>query len=490
MYRKTSLKTELKTDEYSSKWLAIILLMAIPLLGVLVAGAVNQIGLLALLAIIGLIVLLATLTNPDIGLFMFIFMIYINLSSVLITNYGFPSTARAIVVLMGVLILARRVLFRDEYQGWLLPSVLLGLYLLLGVLSLGYAADFATAANNVVDYLKDAIIGIIIILLVQRPRSLRTAIWAMLTAGIFMGSLSVFQQLTGKLSNDFGGFAQVNFSSTTGTRVGGPIGDPNYYAQIIVVLLPLAVDRLWNEKNKILKILAAWAFFVSALTLIFTYSRGGFLAFVTAFLLMGILRPPRLPSVLLGLIALIVISQFIPGTYRDRISSLLNIFPNSRTGGYVDESVQGRTSENRVAWNIFRDNPVLGVGVGNFNTYYQEYSRKLGLDPRLQDRSAHNLYLEIAAERGLLGLMVFGSILILTLRQIFKADALFRKLHNKEMADIATVIGVSFIAYLVTAIFLHDAYPRYFWVFVGIAWAVPQSANYLTRLSQAKAALL
>jgi len=464
-------------------WLVLLAL----LIGSIIAIAVGKFGILTSLAVLGLIILVATLAKPDLGFYLFLFAIYINLSSVLVTNYALPSTARLMVSIMGGVILVRRIIFKDEYQGWIFPTILLGLYAFLGMLSLVYASNYAVANEALIAYLKDALIGIIIVLLAQRPSSLKIAVWAILTAGLFMATISVIQQFTGTFNNWYWGFARTDLNITYGNRLSGPIGDPNFFAQIMVVLVPIAIDRIWNEKNGVLKGLAAWILIATLLTVVYTYSRGGFLALVAAFIIMALLRPHRLSFVLLGLAVLTITFQFIPSNYKDRISSIFNISPNSRTGGYVDASVQGRTSENLVAWNMFRNNPIVGVGVGNYNIYYQQYSRQLGLDSRLSDRSAHNLYLEVAAERGVLGLIVFGCIIILTLRQAFGTSNKFKQLGNKDFADLAAALGVSFIAYLITAIFLHDAYPRFFWVLVGICWALPQSVQYFSVQSKIKA---
>ncbi|WP_410964468.1 O-antigen ligase family protein, partial [Salmonella sp. SAL4447] len=52
--------------------------------------------------------------------------------------------------------------------------------------------------------------------------------------------------------------------------------------------------------------------------------------------------------------------------------------------------------------------PLLGVGPGNYQHNFQTYSRRLDLWPRQEDRQAHSLYLEIAAERGVIGLAGFA----------------------------------------------------------------------------------
>jgi O-antigen ligase len=65
-----------------------------------------------------------------------------------------------------------------------------------------------------------------------------------------------------------------------------------------------------------------------------------------------------------------------------------------------------------IAVQMFLENPILGVGKRNYQALYVEYSSMLGLDPRLEDRQAHSLYLELAAEMGMLGLLSFGGILL------------------------------------------------------------------------------
>jgi O-antigen ligase len=474
---------------HSLPWL-ISTIFLILLLGATVAVVVSKLGVFALLAIPALLLLLAILVNVEIGVFIFIFVIYINLSQVLIVNYNFPSTAKPLVVLMFFTIIVRRIILKDQYQGWITPAILMGIYAFLGTISLLYAESIDAAVTTLVEYLKDAVIGILVIVLTQRPGSLRVAIWSLLSAGIFLGSISVFQRLTNTYDNNYWGFAIARANSTYGERLSGPLADPNFFGQIMVILIPLAIERVWNEKKVLMKALAGWAFFVCTLTVIFTYSRGAFLAMTTALFLVSVLRRPRISSVLLGLGAFVILIQFVPVSYQDRVMSLLNILPDSRTGGYVDQSVQGRLSENLVGRNIFLDHPVWGVGIGNYNIYYQEYARKLGLEWRNQERSTHNLYLELLAERGMIGLIVFGSIVILTLRQLTRARIKFRRLKAGAMAELTAAIGISLITYLVTAVFLHDAHPRFFWILVGLAWAVPRSAEYIQRLNKAKAVVI
>ena len=86
--------------------------------------------------------------------------------------------------------------------------------------------------------------------------------------------------------------------------------------------------------------------------------------------------------------------------------------PSASTGSMVaerapeDHAFRGRLSENLVALQMFVRHPWNGIGVGGFDEHYGTYALPLGLDDR-PHRGAHNLYLEVAAETGLVGLAGF-----------------------------------------------------------------------------------
>ncbi|MBC8508964.1 MAG: O-antigen ligase family protein, partial [Chloroflexi bacterium] len=90
---------------------------------------------------------------------------------------------------------------------------------------------------------------------------------------------------------------------------------------------------------------------------------------------------------------------------------------------------------------MFRDNPIAGVGLDNYSVLYQSYSRQIGLDPRLQARDAHNLYLEVGAETGLLGLGVFSVLLVSMARGVIRGWNIFKEKNDQEYAGLVLAIG-------------------------------------------------
>ena len=396
------------------------------------------------------------------------------------------------LLLLG-LVLARWVLLKETPPNILVPGLLMFVYGLVLFAALLYAKNPDESMEGLLDYIKDAIIAIIIILLLTRGSTLRGVIWALLVAGIFMGTISVYQQLTGTFENVYWGFGQANQQQIVGTqsdyRIAGPIGDPNFYSQVMLVLIPLALDRLWQEKRPFLRLLAAWALGVSALTVIFTFSRGAFLAIVVMGIVMLIHRRPNPIAILLVIVLAIPLLQFVPPEYMERIETITVLLPTGSNNydAQSDVSFRGRLSETTVGWMMFRDHPLIGVGYDNYPEHYLEYSSLLGLDSRLEGRSAHSLYLQLAAETGMIGLFAFGTMTAVIFIGIWQAEKKFERMGEHGYAEMSNAFLIGLLGYMTAATFLHAAYPRYMWLLFGIAFAIPNVAANEWRLKQENA---
>jgi putative inorganic carbon (hco3(-)) transporter len=447
--------------------------------GLLIPYISNPFQLLVL--VVGLLAALAIIARREFGILALVVIVYTRFSDVAISFHGAPSVFQPFMLLLIAVIFIRWVLYKERPRGWQRSLALVAGYGLVGFASLLYASDFSRAQNALGDYAKDAIIVVVVALMLQRGALLRTVIWAMLAAGIFLGSISVFQQASGTFDNNYWGFGQAAvkniLSGHDDYRISGPIGDANFYAQILVVLVPLALERLWGERGRVWRLLAVWALGVSLLSIVFTYSRGAFLALVVVVGLMVIRRPPRPVIMLLTMLLIVAIWRFVPESYVDRLSTIPKALPLVGASTDPEVSFRGRTSEMAVGWRMFIDNPITGVGLDNYPVFYQQYSRLIGLDPRREPRAPHNLYLQIASETGLLGVTMFGAILWFAFRGMWQAERALSEAGRGELAGMIAAFSVGLGGYLVGGIFLHAAYPRYLWLLIGIALAVPQLAR-------------
>ena len=439
----------------------------------------------ALVAVIvlGMPALFITATRPEYGLLFLVLMTYLRLSDVLIRYHGLPSIFQPYLGFLVGLIAFRWYIYGEMPQNIKRTLFLFGSYALMVAASLIYADDYWAARHAFSDMLKAIIVGFLVVVMLQRREDLRKVVWTLLGAGIIMGSLSVYQYLTGTFENPYWGLAQANVQNIIGKqddyRIAGPIGDPNFYAQILIVLVPLAMDRLWNEKSLLLRGVAGWAFAVCLLAIVFTFSRGALVSLMIVLAVQLIRRPPSIPALLLMAILVAPLLQFVPESYTERLSTLLDLVPGlgDSQASVTEVSYRGRTSEILAGLYMFGDNPLIGVGIENYPASYQAYSRQLGLDPRIEERHAHSLYVQILAEHGLMGGVLFLFMMWVVLMGLYHGEKELEELGFHDEAGMGTSLLIGLVGYLAAAIFLHNAYPRFFWLLLGIALAFPNVAK-------------
>jgi O-antigen ligase len=476
----TSKLLRLKSDK-NSKTILLLSLVAIGGSG-MISLLVNFVNSPLYLAVIitGLVVVATIALKLELGLFILVFITYTRFSDVLVHEHGLPSIAQPLSLLLLAIICGRWLFLNENPLHKIeMPLIILGAYGLVSFASLLYAADMSRTLSALETYIKDVIITILIILLLRRANTFRNVIWTLLLTGIFMGSITTFQQLTGTYQTTYWGFGQAQIQNivtkSNDYRIAGPIGDPNFYAQVLLVLIPLALERLWHERHPLLRLLAGWALAVCLLSILFTFSRGAFLGLIViAALSLWYYRIRFVPLVITILLASFLF-QFVPEQYSARIQTVTSLIPGLGQQDARNEiSFRGRISEMQAGWLMFNEYPLLGVGLNNYAVHYQKYSRQLGIDSRLEDRAAHNLFLEVAAETGLVGLTIFGTMLGLTFHGLVKAYKRFDQMGLDDEAYMIRAFMIGFIGYLAASFFLHAAYPRYFWLLLGISLAISQ----------------
>jgi putative inorganic carbon (hco3(-)) transporter len=479
LINRNSIKDKSRIDPSVSSQLLVLLFLGFSLLagggiGFLVAHTSNLFAIGLLLVVISAIIFFY---KSEYGLLAMIFIAYTYTSNVLIVNYGLPSIMKPLTGLLVFIILFRWVFYEEKPKGWQRSFLVICGYGLIGLASFSYAKDTTVAREWLGDYVKDAIIAISIVIVVQRLVELRRLVWVLLAAGIFLGSLNAYQGMTGTFENTYWGFSKAVRGSIVGEssawRSAGPGFGPNGFAQIMLILVPLAMDRFWNERKFKLRFLAGWALTVCVLSIFYTYSRSAFLGLIAVLAVMMIYRRVKPLTILITIFLLGILSTYMPAQYTERLLTLTDLLPNSGANPTAEDSFRGRISENLAAWRMFLDHPILGVGLHNYGVNYQTYSREIGLDPRREERTPHNLYLEIASEMGLIGLSWLGVFLWVVIRGLQQARRELKSIESQEYDGLILAIEISILGFLVTSLYQHMAFPRYFWVLFAIALAVP-----------------
>lgn len=405
------------------------------------------------------------------------FAIYTRLSDVLIRHVqsALLSPDKLLVAALLGAVALRWLVYRKRPEGWFAAFLFLCIYgASLAIAAAGAAAPAASLAA-MVEYAKNVLVALLIIATIRQSRDMRHVVWALLAAGGLMGAITVFQYLTNTFDHTYWGFALAPemqiVGETGGHRVSGPVGDPNFFAQIMLVPVPLALERLGSERRLSLKVLAAFILAVSVLSIIFTFSRGGFLALVV---MVGVLvmrmRHARHAIPVVAAIGILALAA-MPATYSERIMTLITSAKSSGSLVTKESSFRGRTSEILCGWMMFIEHPGTGVGPGNYAHHYQDYARRLRMEKRLADRNPHSLYLEILAETGILGFAAFAVLMGAAFTGLRRACRRMRDSGARSEAAMGQALTAGLFGYLVAGLFLHSAYPAYLWLLAGIAFA-------------------
>jgi putative inorganic carbon (hco3(-)) transporter len=465
----------------------------------------DAVPVLAICVLLGATVFM--LVRPEAATLVMVALLYLNFPAVLTKQHGLPSVvAGSFILLLALPLLHHLVIRRGSLRADRTFHLMLLFLAVLLISSVTAAVDKSVALATVVEYLLEGVLIYWLILNVVRSvPTLRRVIWAILLAGATLSSLSLYQTVTGNYEQEFGGLAYRNYEVVqdevrTGApkrekwhRAQGSVNEPNRFAQILIVLLPLALFSHRHARRRMERLGAVCAGALLLAGIVLTLSRGAFVAvllMVIALMAIRWVRPSRvLVCALLFGVGVVTVPFF---TYR--MSSMTAV---TQYGGAaataesrpVDSSSLLRMTVMRAAFRVFADHPFLGVGPGQFPRFY---SMPYSDDPAIKLRDippaayrAHSLYLELAAETGIIGLAVFLAVAATLLRALLlERRKWFHR--NGEASDLATAFCLSILAYHTTGIFLHLAYPRYYWFLLAIAGAAAHmlSARFRTEAGE------
>lgn len=183
-------------------------------------------------------------------------------------------------------------------------------------------------------------------------------------------------------------------------RVDSFFDNPNTFAEVLILLLPLLVALMFGSKRWLSRIIAAGCFAVGVLAMGMTYSRASWIGLACAAVVFVFLWRPKL--IPLFAVACVACIPFLPDTILTRISSITNL---------SDSSTSSRIPLYKAALATIKSAPLTGAGLGT--AAVQQYIKVRNLyHGRAPYVHAHNIYLELWVETGVLGVIGFvGSML-------------------------------------------------------------------------------
>jgi O-antigen ligase len=335
---------------------------------------------------------------------------------------------------------------------WPAEMCALALIVVIGIVITPVAASPQHSIDMLSDtFFKVVVIFILMINLVDTRKRLLRILKLVVICGAGIAAGSIWKFAEGKFTATIQGVG-VRIEGA----VGGIFGNPNDLAMALDMLLPLSIVLMLNSKSAE-RLLFLLCTFLLTMGVVVSFSRGGFLGLAAAcgVLLWKLGRHNKFTTALAVMGACSILALSMPAGYADRLFTIV----------HTDKDTTGSAKERqdelkRVTFLAVR-HPVIGIGLNNYPVYSNHAIR------------AHNSFLEVAAELGVLGLIAY-LILILAplkrLKRIERETSLTGDPVSRELHFLGAGVQAAILGYVVCAVFSSAQYQWY--LYYPVAYAV------------------
>jgi tetratricopeptide (TPR) repeat protein len=311
-----------------------------------------------------------------------------------------------------------------------------------------------------------ATIGLMLVgLYWERPQDLKEVARALALASAFVTGYVLIEKL---------GLDWIPWRDSNGQPPSFPVstlGNSDFAGGYLAIASPCFLYLVLSAKNRYWRYGFAAAFFLDLLALYYTDSRGAFIAVGVMIAALALLYRSLLPrwmrlTTLAGAIAAVIVAVLL--LFHPFMKSPPSIF---NAAGAFSPFRTGTLQERSWYWidglRIFEHHPILGTGP---DTYYANYPRyrlpqdgaKLGLT--ITDKP-HNIFVEYAADSGILGV---GTYLVLVGLTLWFGYRRARQLEGNLRLLMMAFLGM-LVAYLAQGFFSIDIPPLAVLGWVAIA---------------------
>jgi probable O-glycosylation ligase (exosortase A-associated) len=296
---------------------------------------------------------------------------------------------------------------------------------------------------------KTVALGLIIMVMATNKVRVHALIWTVVVSLLYYGIKGgIFTIVTGGHNHVVGPPNSI-------------IGDNNQLAVALLMTLPLANYLRIHSADRRLSIGLTAAMVLSTLSVLGSYSRGAFLAFL-ALAAAAWFRSKRKVLYLITVVAVTVpLFYLMPQSYYDRLDTLQSTD--------TDSSFQGRILAWKVAFSYARDHFPFGNGFAGserpsvFNYYF----------PGEKTHAAHSIYFEVLGDNGFIGLAIYLAILAVAFLNCRRIRRMAR--GSPELAwvhDLVDMIQLSLFVFCVGGAALSLAYYDVFFIWAGLLSAL------------------
>ncbi len=339
-------------------------------------------------------------------------------------------------------VLMRRVTSGERLRLGGPPAALLFAYTAIVPLSYVWTISESRTLESISEIAKLTVLYVALVNALDSPRRLRTF--------LIVGALAT-------LAPSIGGIQRWldNDHLVEGYRTAwrGNYADPNRLAMGLVLLLPASLGLVSQTRRAWLKLALAVSAVASLATIVLTHSRSGAIALAVALGLTFLRGERKLRGVVLALGVVAALATFAPQSFWTRSESIADY--------QEDASFAGRERAYAMLRVIVEEHPFTGVGAGAFISAWDRYAPLSALGQRL---IAHNIFMEILGELGLVALALFGAFCAWLALRLWRASS------DPIQGVDARVLLAGYVGYVVCE--LVNGYARAFNLYAAFAAGV------------------
>ncbi len=409
-------------------------------------------GSIALKAAAGLAVMLLTFLDPIYGVYIMILAI-----PIISSNVNIVMLAAGLLTAYTARIIIRR---EDKFVS---APINMPILVFLGILTL--STVFSISQRSSLKFLIFALAAFgmyfMIVNVVNTREKLNNVIKLFVFITFIMACYGILQYFIVAPMDELWG--DISLHPDLKARTVATFSNPNTFAEYLEYMLPVAVALFFAAKGIKKKLINGFVAATMVICLILTFSRGSYIGFAAAMLVFVIIKYARHIPVLIisGIAALPFAVRLMPAAVVQRASSI---------GSLADSSNAYRVLVWQGTLRMIKDFWISGIGLGHeaFQVAFLEYTFN---NSRVEH--AHNTLLEIAAESGITGLLVFLWILAVFVISIIKFS---NNTKNRLYSFLSIGLLCSVVSLLAHGIAEHIFYePKLtitFWIVAGLAMAV------------------
>ncbi len=383
------------------------------------------------------------------------------------TEFGYGKTIFAIVGVSVLLILwGISALAKDEWKIRLpLPAYAAFGLIIVSLLSLINATNGRVVIQSLVLVVVFFLFYLIVSNFVKRKEDVNLILYALL-ASAFLASLYGLLQYLGVMRGAYGGHGLDEVISTMGNR--------NYLGGFLAYLLFPTVILIVRLKSRILRTVAIGLISFSFGTVLLLQQTGTIVGLVAAAIALvvawTIFRPVEpLKANRIWLIALLVVLAFtsLVEAPSGPLNSVVGLSADGSSSWisrvWAHNAGKTRSWDWWVGWEMFKDHPLFGVGLGNYKLNFVPYKAAFLATPQGKSYNfyipraaqAHNDYVQVVAEMGVLGIIALLSILVML--PLFFWLRLRTNTDEGDRLDLI-LLGSGIVVFLVHALFSFPAH--------------------------------